>query len=130
MRSDITVLLVGLIVGFTEISSLSNYEIHYIGETFRLVCSDVTLDSLDWIHRSVGSPSPVNLYNSENGISNSYKHDGRYSVEPNIDAGTSVLVIEQIKIEDAGTYSCKEEDVGKVEIELIVLGEVLPLSNL
>ena len=89
----------------------------------RLVCSNVTLDSLDWIHRSVGSSSPVNLYISQNGPSKIYPQDGRYSVESDSDAGTCVLVVTEINLEDAGTYSCIQDEVEQVETELIVLGE-------
>ena len=92
-----------------------------IGDTVRLNCSDPQIDSLHWMHASPGSQSRKYIYLSGIGVSMDYERGGRHSVEVDDSSGSCDLRIEQLQVEDAGTYICRRDDGEYLEMELIIL---------
>ena len=92
-----------------------------IGDRVRLNCSDPLRDTLHWSHVPLGSQMRTYIYNSGIGVHLRYKLGGRHSVEVDDSSGSCDLLIKQLSVEDAGTYTCHRDDGEYLKTELIIL---------
>ena len=110
-------------VVFAELRVSPKQATHFTNDEVRFTCFYKDVYSLHWSLLQVGAWEELTVYVSGVGISVNYRSAGRHSVELNPDAGSCLLHIRNISMEDAGTYICRRDDGTAVESELIVLGE-------
>ena len=111
--------VLGLITTGLKVSP--NRATRSIGDTVRLNCSDPEINSLHWMHVSIGSQMRTCIYNSGIGLQLKYELGGRHSVEVDDSSGSCDLLIKRLSVEDAGTYTCRRDDGEYLETELIIL---------
>ena len=82
---------------------------------------------MNWKYRPLGAAASFSFYDQWVGMVKAYRDSGRHTIEQG--SGRCDLVITNVSTNDAGTYECCDDYGDGDNVELVVLGEILPQSE-